>query len=62
VIEAEGSMTSFIRELQNGREPNGDEIKKFQQQLRALAKARINLGVVDNQRSLASRMLKNEES
>ena len=49
-------MTSFIRELQNGREPNGDEIKKFQQQLRALAKARINLGVIDNQRSLDGKL------
>jgi hypothetical protein len=56
VIEAEGSMTSFIRELQSGREPNGDEIKKFQQQLRALAKARINLGVVDSQRSLDGKL------
>jgi hypothetical protein len=51
IIDAENSMTAFIRELQNGREPNGDEIRKFQAQLRALAKARINLGVLGDQRS-----------
>jgi len=49
VIEVEDSMTAFIRQLQNGREPNGDEIKKFQLQLRALSKARINLGIIGSQ-------------
>ncbi len=49
VIEVEDSMTAFIRQLQNGREPNGDEIKKFQLQLRALSKARINLGIIGSE-------------
>src|SRR4051794_9663196 len=35
VIDAGDSMTAFLRQLQ-GREPNGDEIRKFKQQLAAL--------------------------
>jgi hypothetical protein len=56
VIEAENSMTAFIRQLQNGREPNGDEVRKFQQQLRSLAKARINLGVLGDERSFDGKL------
>lgn len=56
VIDAGNSMTGFIRQLQNGREPNGDEIRKFQNQLRALAKARINLGIIGEQRALDGKL------
>jgi hypothetical protein len=56
IIEAENSMTAFIRQLQNGREPNGAEVRKFQQQLRALAKAHINLGIIGEQRALDGKM------
>jgi hypothetical protein len=56
IIDAEDSMTAFIRQLQGGRDPNGEEIRKFQQQLRSLAKARINLGVIGEQRILDGKL------
>ena len=43
VIDVEDSMTAFLRELQGGRDPNGDEIQKFKQQLSALARAKISM-------------------
>jgi Plasmid encoded RepA protein len=43
VIDVEDSMTAFLRELQGGRDPNGDEIQKFKQQLAALARAKISM-------------------
>jgi hypothetical protein len=46
VIDAGDSMTAFLRQLQ-GREPNGDEIRKFKQQLAALARAKISLAAAD---------------
>jgi hypothetical protein len=36
-------MTAFLRELQGGRDPSGDEIQKFKQQLSALARAKISM-------------------
>lgn len=38
MVELEGSMTSFIRQLQ-GRAPNGPELRKFKDQAAALAGA-----------------------
>jgi hypothetical protein len=46
IIDAGDSMTSFLRQLQ-GREPNGDEIRKFKQQLAALARAKISMAAAD---------------
>jgi len=43
IIDVEDSMTAFLRELQGGRDPNGDEIQKFKQQLSALARAKISM-------------------
>lgn len=43
VIEVEDSMTAFIRQLQNGRDPNGEEIQKFKDQMAALSAATIRL-------------------
>ena len=43
VIDVEDSMTAFLRGLQGGRDPNGDEIHKFKQQLAALARAKISM-------------------
>jgi hypothetical protein len=43
VIDVEDSMTAFLRVVQNGRDPNGDEIQKFKQQLSSLARAKISM-------------------
>lgn len=43
IIEVEDSLTAFVRHLQNGREPNGEEIRKFKDQLSALAAASIRM-------------------
>ena len=47
VIDVEDSMTAFLRQLQ-GRDPNGDEIQKFKQQLAALASAKISMAAADH--------------
>lgn len=47
VIEVEESMTAFIKALQ-GREPNGDEVRKFKTQMAALAAATIRLAVAND--------------
>jgi hypothetical protein len=49
IIDVEDSMTAFLRQLQNGRDPNGDEIQKFKQQLAALARAKISMAAADDQ-------------
>lgn len=50
VIDVEDSMTAFLRRLQNGREPNGPEIRKFKQQISALAGATIRMATaIDGQ-------------
>ncbi|MEP7309349.1 MAG: replication protein RepA [Acidobacteriota bacterium] len=46
IIEVENSMTAFLRQLQR-RDPNGDEIQKFKQQLSALAQAKISMASAD---------------
>jgi hypothetical protein len=46
IIAVEDTMTAFLRQLQ-GREPNGDEIRKFKQQLSALAQAKISMAAAD---------------
>lgn len=46
IIDVEDSMTAFLRQLQ-GRDPNGDEIHKFKQQLSALAQAKISMAAAD---------------
>jgi len=46
IIDVENSMTAFLRQLQ-GRDPNGDEIQKFKQQLSALAQAKISMAAAD---------------
>ncbi len=43
IIDVEDSMTAFLRVVQNGRDPNGDEIQKFKQQLASLARAKISM-------------------
>lgn len=48
VIDVEDSMTAFLRQLQNGRDPNGDEIQKFKQQLASLARAKISMAAADH--------------
>lgn len=48
LIDVEDSMTAFLRQLQNGRDPNGDEIQKFKQQLAALARAKISMAAADH--------------
>jgi hypothetical protein len=45
-IDVESSMTAFLRQLQ-GRDPNGAEIRKFKQQLSALAQAKISMAAAD---------------
>ena len=47
IIDVEESMTAFLRHLQGGRDPNGDEIQKFKQQLAALARAKISMAAAD---------------
>lgn len=48
IIDVEDSMTAFLRQLQNGRDPNGEEIQKFKQQLAALARAKISMAVAND--------------
>jgi hypothetical protein len=45
VIEVEDSMTSFVKLLQNGRDPTGPEIRKFKGQLSSLSVATIRLAM-----------------
>ena len=51
VVEVEGSITAFVREVQ-GREPNGDEIVKFKDQLSALSAATIRMATAVEGRAL----------
>lgn len=50
-IDVDRTMTSFITQLQ-GREPNGPEIRKFKQQIAAIAGASIRMATVIEGRSL----------
>lgn len=52
VIEVEETLTSFVRHLQNGREPNGQEIRKFKDQLSALSTASIRMATAIEGRTL----------
>jgi hypothetical protein len=45
VIEAEDSMTSFIRRLMQGSDPNGREIRRFKEQLGSLSASMVRLAV-----------------
>lgn len=45
VIEVEDSMTSFVKLLQNGRDPTGPEIRKFKSQLSSLSVATIRMAM-----------------
>ena len=47
IIDVEDSLTAFLRHLQNGRSPNGDEIQAFKMQLAALARAKITMAAAD---------------
>jgi hypothetical protein len=50
VIDVEGSMTAFMRRLQDGREPNGRETRAFKQQISALSGATIRMATaIDGQ-------------
>ncbi len=51
VIEVEDSLTAFVRELQ-GREPNGEEIRKFKDQLSALSAASIRMATAIDGRAM----------
>lgn len=51
VIDVDRTMTAFITQLQ-GREPNGPEIRKFKQQIAAIAGASIRMATVIEGRSL----------
>jgi len=50
MIELEGSMTSFIKQLQ-GRSPNGPELRKFKDQAAAIAGALFRFAAVRNERT-----------
>lgn len=52
VIEVEDSLTAFVRHLQSGREPNGDEIRKFKDQLSSLSAASIRMATAIEGRAL----------
>lgn len=51
VVEVEDSLTAFVRQVQ-GREPNGEEIRKFKDQLSALSAASIRMATAINGRAL----------
>lgn len=51
IIEVDRTMTAFIKQLQ-GREPNGEEIRKFKHQIAAIAGATIRMATVVEGRSL----------
>jgi hypothetical protein len=50
-IEVENTLTAFVRKLQNGRDPNGDDIKKYNQQIISLSSASIRMAVIDDKAS-----------
>jgi hypothetical protein len=50
-IEVENTLTAFVRRLQNGRDPNGDEIRKYNQQIISLSSANIRMAVIDDKAS-----------
>ena len=50
-IEVENTLTAFVRKLQNGRNPNGDEIRKYNQQIISLSSANIRMAVIDDKAS-----------
>lgn len=45
LIEVEDSMTAFVKLLQGGRDPNGQEVRKFKHQLSALSVATIRMAM-----------------
>jgi Plasmid encoded RepA protein len=51
MIDVEDSLTAFVRKMQNGRDPNGDEIKKYNQQIVSLSSAKIRMAVIDDKAS-----------
>ena len=48
-IQLEDSMTAFIKRLQNGRSPNGAELRLFKQQAAAISTAVFRFGEADHQ-------------
>ena len=48
IIEAEDSMTAFIRRLMHGGDPNGREIRTFKEQLGSLSASVVRLAVTNN--------------
>ena len=53
-IDVEDTLTAFVRKLQNGRDPNGDEIRKYNQQIVALSSANIRMAVIDDKASASA--------
>ena len=51
-IELEDSMTAFIKRLQNGRSPNGAELKLFKQQAAAISTAVFRFGETTGQAAI----------
>jgi hypothetical protein len=47
IIDVEDSLTAFLRQLKDGRAPNGEEIQAFKLQLAALARAKISMAAPD---------------
>jgi len=43
-VELEGSMTAFVKRLQGGRNPNGQELRLFKQQAAAISTAIFRMG------------------
>jgi hypothetical protein len=50
-IDVEDTLTAFVRKMQNGRDPNGDEIRKYNQQIISLASASIRMAIIDAEAS-----------
>jgi hypothetical protein len=46
VIEAEDSLTAFVRRLMSGKDPNGREIRGYKDQLGALSAATLRLAML----------------
>ena len=44
-VEVEASLTAFVRRIQNGRSPQGEQIRRFKDQLARLSAATVRLAV-----------------
>jgi hypothetical protein len=52
VIEAEDSLTAFVRRLMGGNDPNGREIRAFKDQLGAISASTVRLAILDGSHSV----------